>query len=340
MDYLRQLQADDDVRAETMRAAGGVLLGLAALAIALRKSGAAGGEAWSDLAILFVVGIPALILFGGGVAAASRADMPRPWHAAWVVFGIVLLYLTTQQMIEVVEGDAGAPLNVAWTFAVVAVASLIAARETFARFGWLAAGIAAAISFLAVCDELSTDGIFADLDTIRILCMVIFVALLAAAFFAQRSGLADEDEGSELITAAGIFFVLGAGIASIAVLSVGAALSTAPGAVPPVDRSAVPEPSLFWDVVLGLGSLLLVAAGNLLDKRGPVYVGTIGLIVFVAATGTDLDNPERDGSLVGWPLVLTVAAIAAIAASLLISTRKQTPRTETQPDPGGTPWSP
>lgn len=340
MDYLRRIQGDDDARRETIRAAGGVLLGLAAIAIALRKSGAAGGEAWGETALLLTFGIPALILFGGGVAAAGEADLPRPWHAAWIVLGIVLLYLTTQEMIEVVDGDTGAPLNIAWTFAVVAVASVIAAREAFVRFGWLAAGLAAGISFLALCEELLPDGIGEELSTFRSVCMLVTAGLLAGAYLSYRAGTTDDDEASELLTAAGIFFVIGTAIAGLTVLFVGAALSAAPGtAVPPIDRSAVPEPSTFWDAVLGLGSLGLVVLGNLLEKRGPVYVGAVGLTVFIVIVGTDLGNPDRDGSLVGWPLVLTLAAIVAVGASVVGSSRDTAAPTETQSHPGGTPWS-
>ncbi len=65
----------------------------------------------------------------------------------------------------------------------------------------------------------------------------------------------------------------------------------------------------------------MVVAGSMLEKRGPVYVGSAGLLIFVVIVGTDLDNPDRDGSLAGWPLVLTVMAALAIAASAMVARR-------------------
>jgi hypothetical protein len=325
MEYLRQLQADDDVRAETFRAIGGLLLALAALVIAFRKSGSAGGEEWSDLAILIILVIPTLILFAGGLAAAQSADVPRPWHAAWVVFGVVLLYLSTQQLIEVVEGNGSAPLNVAWTFAVVAIASVIAARQAWVRFGWLAAGLAATVTWFALWDELLNDGIGASLDTFRILCMIATGALVIAAIVANRRGVTDKDESSELVTAAGVVFVLGAGIVSASIFFSAALAGFDPSSVP-VDTGSIAEPDLFWDVALLLGSLALIAAGNLIDQRGPVYVGAVGLALFVVIVGTDLDNPVRDGSLAGWPVVLVIGALVALALSLLGQSRSRPER--------------
>lgn len=321
MDFLRQLQTEDEVRAETARAIGGLLLGLAAIVIAFRKSGGAGGgEEWSDLALLFVLAVPALVLFGGGLAAAQSAEIPRPWHAVWVVLGIVLLYFSTQLLIDVLEGDTEAPLNIAWTFAVVAVASIIAAREAFVRFGWLVAGLAASVSWLAIWDELLTDGIGESLKTFRILCMVATLALLVAAFVAHRQAVTDTEESSELVTAAGVVFVLGAGIISAGFFFSGLLFGVSPSPEP-IEPDSIAEPELFWDIVLLVGSLALIAAGNLIENRGPIYVGTVGVVIFSFIVGTDIDNPDRDGSLVGWPLILVVAALTAVAASLLNTRR-------------------
>jgi cytochrome bd-type quinol oxidase subunit 2 len=232
---------------------------------------------------------------------------------------------------------------VAWTFAVVAVASLIAAREAFVRFGYLAAGIAGAIAFLAVCDELLEDGIAQEPSTFRNVFVVAAVALLVAAFVAYRSGTADEHEAAELVTASGILFVVGIGIVGLVFLYVSGLASVVPGAAGALDGGSAPEPSAFWDGVLGLGSLALVVGGNMLEKRGPVYVGGAGLAIFIAIVGTDLDNPDRDGSLVGWPLILTLAAIVALVASA-VGSQRDTPQNTAQrqqppPDPGGTPWN-
>jgi hypothetical protein len=63
--------------------------------------------------------------------------------------------------------------------------------------------------------------------------------------------------------------------------------------------------------------LALIGAGNLVALRGPVYVGSAGILIFVISVGLDLDDDSPAGKVIGWPLILLLAAAALIAASAL-----------------------
>ena len=312
VESLKQLQANDDERAETVRALGGLLLGIGALVLLVRKSTL---DSWDDFPLLLAWLIPALILYGGGIMAARAAE-PRLWHSVWVVFGLIFIYGTLLQFITLIDGNAGAPLNTVWTLCVVAAAGIAAAVLAGVRFGWLVAGIALAIAWLALWDEILENGIGDDAGTFRGLCMVATLLLVGLAWMIENRGR-EGSEAADVVTAAGLIFVVGAGLVGlqdVQSLFVPAGVPSAAG-VP--STSGGVEPSLFWDVVLLGGSILLVAAGTLTKVRGPVYVGAIGILTFVFLAGVDLDDDTPEGKLVGWPLILLLAAALAIAASFM-----------------------
>ncbi|MDQ2675620.1 MAG: hypothetical protein M3Y34_02335 [Actinomycetota bacterium] len=316
MTLLRDLQAKDDSRTEALRALGGLLLGIGGLVLLVRKSSFP-IDAWEDFPLLLVWLIPALILYGGGIAAA-RAAQPRLWHSVWVVFGILFLYGTLLQFITLLDGDTGSSLNTLWTLCVVAAAGVGAALFAKVRFGWLIAGVALAIAWLALWDEILADGIGADAGTFRGLCMVAALLLIALACAIETRGR-EGAEAAELVTAAGLIFVVGAGLIGLSDLS---SLVVAPDVTP---TAGGVEPSLFWDLVLLGGSILLVAAGGLTQVRGPVYVGAAGILTFVLLVGVDLDDDTPEGKVLGWPLILLVAAALAIAASFAAARRSSSP---------------
>ena len=312
MEFLRNLQARDDSRAEALRAVGGLLLGIGGLVLLVRKSSFP-DDAWEDFPLLFVWLIPAVILYAGGIAAA-RAARPKLWHSVWVVFGILFLYGALLQFIALLDGNTASSLNTLWTLSVVAAAGVGAALFARVSFGWLVAGVALAIAWLALWDEILADGIGGDAGTFRGLCMIAALLLVGLAWFIETRGR-EGTEAAELVTAAGLIFVVGAGLIGLSELS---SLLVATDVSP---TSGGVEPSLFWDLVLLGGAILLIAAGGLTGVRGPVYVGAAGILTFVLLVGVDLDDDTPAGNIVGWPLVLLLLAALAIAASLGVGRR-------------------
>lgn len=94
---------------------GGTLFAIGAAALGIRK-----GEDWGDLALLAVVGIPFLLLYGLGIAERGALVRGGSWRSVFLVFAIVLGNLTLFQFLALVGGDAGRPLHAAWIFLVTA----------------------------------------------------------------------------------------------------------------------------------------------------------------------------------------------------------------------------
>jgi hypothetical protein len=350
MEYLRTIQADDDDLRRGLRALGALLLGVGALVLAYRRSNFE--DPWGDFALLLVALLPAVLLYGGGFLAARSAVEARAWHGVFLVFGLIFALFTFFQFLELIDGNTGASLNIAWIFAVVGAMGVAAALIAGVRFGMLAAGIAFSIAWFAVWDEVLGDD-FSDAGTIRGLSVIAAVILGVAglALYLRRGGrfslsALDDPElalPSELFTAAGLVFLFGTGILSATgaiaqgiVTALGPLASQATGA-------SFAEPSLFWDIVLLLGSLKLIVLGTRLGFRGPAYVGAAGLAIFVVLVGLDLDDSSPSGSVVGWPLILLVLGAAALAASVFAPRRDApasvTPAPHTDPDPGPPPPS-
>jgi hypothetical protein len=307
MEFLKQLQAQDDERTEALRALGGLLLGIGGLVLILRKSVLP--EGWEDFPLFVVWLIPALVLYGGGIIAA-RATEPRLWHSVWVVFGLLFVYGSLLQFLALIDGDTGAPLNTVWTLCVVAAFAAAAAIFARVRFGWLVAGIALAIAWLSLWNEILENGIGDDAGTFRGLCMIATLLLVAMAWMIESRGR-DRSEAAEIVTAAGLIFVVGAGLIGLSDIST----LLVPTDVSPTSGGV--SPSLFWDLVLLGGSVLLIGAGAFVGARGPVYVGAAGILTFVLLVGIDLDDDSPEGKLIGWPLILLLAAALAIAGSLM-----------------------
>jgi hypothetical protein len=335
MEFVRSVQAGDDDARRALRLLGGVLLGVGALVLAFRRSNF--DDPWGDLPILVVVLIPAIVLYGGGFLAARAAGGSRAWHGVFLVFGLVFAFLTLNQFVELVGGDPGSSLNTAWIFAVVAALGALAALRAGVRFAMLAAGLAFLIAWLSLWDEVISDGIGSDAGTLRGLSILaaVVIGLAGVALHWRLRGRTFErpliDDHlpvpAELFTAAGIAFVFGAGLVSLTGAIEGAlaaAFSPLGGAT---GGSGFAEPSLFWDLVLLAGSLKLILIGAWIGMRGPVYVGALGLTLFTFLVGLDLDDSSPSGSVVGWPLVLLLAAAALLAASALLPARTARSRT-------------
>jgi peptidoglycan/LPS O-acetylase OafA/YrhL len=72
------------------------------------------------------------------------------------------------------------------------------------------------------------------------------------------------------------------------------------------------SPGLGWELVLIVGSLAVIAYAVLTRERGPAFIGVLALAIALALVAESGDEP----SVVGWPLVLLLAAGAALALGL------------------------
>jgi hypothetical protein len=296
------------------RALGGLLLATGVLVLLYRRTEFA--DPWGDGVIFWMLFLTALFLYGLGFLGARQVVVPRPWQLAFVVFGLVLLVFSGFGFVEWVGGNTGASLNVAWILGVTAVASFAAALLGGVRIGCLLGGLALTGAWLAVWDELLSSGLEGDVGTFRGLFLVIAVILLVIGALVALRGR-PEGGGTDLVTVAGISALFGAGVLTYAqsgfsVVPVGLGDST--GGV---------DTNIFWDAVLLLISLGLIAYGSISAYRGPGYVGAIGLVIFITVVGLDLDDSSPAGKVVGWPLILLLAAAALLVVSVLPALRRR-----------------
>jgi hypothetical protein len=311
----------DDTRDE-LRKLGGLLIGLAALMIYIRKGPllAVNPEQWAEFPMLLVLAIPAIYLYGSILTRPQTGEL-RPWQAVYNVFGLLFVPLALGQLVDVIGGNPTAELNIFWIAAATAAFAFYAGARAGVRVQFLLGSIAVIVSWTALWDKLLSDGIGANWGIYRGLLGIVAIGLLAAGLYVWRNNPGGDDVGasatapsgdlglwkaSELLTGAGIAAVIGC---SLGITALGN-LNPLSGSTPPI------ETSNFWDIMLLLVSLGLVALGSQIGTRGPVYVGAIGLGLFLVIAGFDLNSAEPNPFKFGvWPWVLLILGLIGIGLS-------------------------
>ncbi len=313
---MRDLLAPDDTR-DALRKYGGLLLGLGVLLLLIRK-----GDDWSDFVIFLLLGAMAVYLYGT-VFTSQHTDGIRPWQAAHSVFGLIFVPLALMQFIEVVDGS-GSSLNTFWIFGVTAALAFYAGAVKGIRFHLLAGSIAAIISWSALWNELLGDtGIAGHFGTYRGLLGILAILLLAVGLYLWRQGDDSHvvgtgtDQGGDRGLWKASELLTGAGIAAVLACSLG--ISSAATFFGPFGFTefTVVETAQVWDVLLLVISLGLVGLGAQIGVRGPAYIGSIGLFLWLLIVGLDLnEGEEADRTNLGlWPIVLLVVGALMVALS-------------------------
>jgi hypothetical protein len=191
------------------------------------------------------------------------------------------------------------------------------------RVQLLLGSIALIISWTALWDKLLSGGVGAHWGVYRGLLGLIAIGLLAGGLYLWRNNPGGDDvaasatgpggdlglwKASELLT--------GAGIAAVIACSLGI---TALGNLNPLGSGTPPiETTNVWDVLLLIVSIGLVAIGAQIGVRGPVYVGAIGLVLFLVIAGLDLNStPPEPFKLGVWPWVLLGLGVIGLGLSFV-----------------------
>lgn len=322
---MRDLLAPDYTR-DSLRKHGGLLLGLGVLMIFVRK-----GEDWSDFVIFVLLAAMAVYLYAS-VFTTNATDGARPWQAVHSVFGLIFVPLALAQFVDMIgdAGDSGNALNLVWIFGFTAALGFYAGAVKGIRVHLLLASIATIVAWSALWEKLLGDeGITGNIGVYRGLLGILAIILLGVGLYLWRrnddayvrdTGVeAGGDPGlwkaSELLTGAGIAAVLACSLAGPSAL-IASAVENLFGAFGAQVAPGV-ETSMLWDVLLLLVSLGLVGLGSTIGTRGPVYVGAIGLALFLFIVGFDLDEGgDADPTNLGlWPIVLVALGAGAVLLS-------------------------
>ena len=312
----------DDTR-DSLRKIGGLLIALAAAMIFVRKGPffQANPEQWADFPMFLVLAIPAVYLYGGVLTTVQTGGL-RSWQTVHSVVGLIFVALALLQFVDMIGGTSSAPLNIFWTLAVTAALAFYAGTLGV-RVQFLLGSIAVIISWTALWDKLISDGIGAHFGTYRGLLGLLAIALLAAALYAWRSNPGGDETAQTATGPAGDLglwkaseLLTGAGIAAVIACALGI---TAIGNLNPLGTGTPPiETNNFWDIMLLVVSLGLIGIGSQIGPRGPVYVGAIGLVLFVLIAGLDLNSDQPNPFKLGvWPWVLLVLGLIGVGLSFM-----------------------
>jgi hypothetical protein len=311
----------DDTR-DALRKLGALLIGLAALMIYIRKGPflASNPNQWAAFPMLLVLAIPAVFLYGSILTVPQTGEL-RPWQLVHNVFGLIFIPLALGEFIDVIGGTPTASLNVFWIAAATAALAFYAGSRAGVRVQFLLGSIALIVSWTALWNKILDNGIGAHWGIYRGLLGILAIGLLAGALYLWRNNPGGDDvaasvtapagdlglwKASELVTGAGIAAVIGCGLGITAIGN----LNPLSGSTPPIETSNL------WDILLLVISLGLVMIGSQIGTRGPVYVGVIGLVLFLAIAGFDLNsNPPNPFKFGGWPWVLLVGGLIGIGLS-------------------------
>ena len=302
-------------RREWLLLLGGLLFATGAVVLSIRKSSEtpAGGDPWGDFAILLVLLVPFLLLYGLGMAGRATGPDAEPWQAVYLVFALLLAPLVLFQFVETIDGDPGADLNVAWILAVTAALGAAAAILAGTAVAGALGAVAGIGSWLFFWDKLLEDP---STDSFRWLLIIIAAIYVGAAFLLRAWPRAPKLTG--LVTAGGLAAVVAALIGNVEPIA-GLLGEASGGLLEPEEPEA--GPGLGWDIFLVVVSAALIAFSAHTARRGPGLVGAFGLLAFILVVGSDLDalvEGDAEGSLVGWPLVLLLLGAAGIALTFLL----------------------
>jgi hypothetical protein len=297
-----------------LRMLGGVLFAAGAIIVFFRES-----ENWAEFPLLLTVLIPCALLYGlglaGGTIAPARPGVagpsvaPFPWQTVYLVFGVILMPVALLQFVDTIGGSPDDGWNITWVFLLTAAAALFASFRRGVRYSAFLGAVALLIAWLVVwVDKILDDP---GANTIRWL-LLIFAVLLAVGALALWESW--QPQGLEYLTVAGVA-ILGVGLTSLT------DLAEQIRGLRGLDFEGA-TPNFFWNAVLLLSALALIAFAARTGARGSGYMGGLILLLFMVIVGFDLADvlkgDERSTTLGFWDIVLLLGGAAGIAGSFVL----------------------
>src|SRR5262245_21754918 len=157
---MNDLVKPDDTR-DALRKMGGLLLGLGALMIYVRKGPflSVNPDQWAAFPMFLVLALPAAYLYGGAILSRPQTGELRPWQVVHSVFGLIFVPLALLQFVDLIGGSPNADLNIFWAFGATAVLAFYAGIVLGARVQLLLGSIALIVSFTAPWHKILSHGI-------------------------------------------------------------------------------------------------------------------------------------------------------------------------------------
>jgi uncharacterized membrane-anchored protein len=291
---------------------GGLLVAAGAVALEIRKA-----ASWGVGGRMLVVLVPAVVLYALALdVLGERRHGPRsdaePWQSVLAIVAVILNSIWLTLFFRWV-GVRGSPVTVAG-FVLTAASAGYAAWRANVRFAALLAGLDLVVAWLALWNKILGQP---SANTNRWLLMIVGVILVAGAVGLARRA---RREASEFVTAAGVAGVVASSIGvylGFFALTLNRVLRDI--GLRPLFSGLDARQHFIWDLVLLLISVGLITYGARARVRGPGYVGTAGLLIFVFSVGYQFTARRSPNSVAGWPVALLLIGAGALVLGFFAS---------------------
>lgn len=282
-------------------AAGTVFLTVLVLLLEVRFGGR-----WSDEARLLVAGAAALFVLGMAVPVPPDGVGPRAYLGTLYICAWILSLVTLFNLAQVLGADGLASGTITWVGGLQTTLALFFSRRRDAASGTLLAAFAGAVTAVSFVDW--TVGIN-DVEGARRVLLAVAVVLGLVALWQRVRGPA---HGVQLLNVVGLVV-----LAIALTFAVPIAIDFVFGGFLDSARDIDPERRLQvgtgWSLLMLVSGMSLIAAGAADAERGNVLMGILNLLAFIGLSWR--------GDLVGWPILLALAA----GTLLVIGLRPSTP---------------
>lgn len=269
-----------------------IALAVIALAVLVLVTTIRLGGPWASTINLIYTAIAAAVVLG--LAYLSPAGgRPAPYQTVLYVAGLGLAFIALLNLKDVFGSSSINPAGSRVWIALLLVA-LAAYGAWFRASGvmTLFAGLFTIVFVLSLVEWVFSPD--KPLETYRWLLAILVFAFIAVVLFTDL--IPEKFRQVAVVDAAG-FALLGLSLTFLGTNLVSELVGNQ-------------GTSAGWEIVIGLGSLLLIGYSMIAGDPGPGYLGGINLFAFSAiAAATD------DPSFVWWPLILLIITIAAFAAA-------------------------
>jgi hypothetical protein len=232
---------------------------------------------------------------------SPMGERPLAYQSALVLSALALLAVALLRLAQVLGADH--PFNsgtLLWTSAIFAAVALSSAVRFQSISCVLLGGLAIATFVLSFIDKVFNPSTITTFRWFLLLLAIGFAVAAALLRAGPREGWSVQSvnlAGLMLIGLSATFFVA-------AISGAIAAFGGAPGPV---------NAGFGWRIVLVVGSLAVIGYAAVTRERGPGYIGFVSIlfaiVIIALRTGGE--------TIMGWPIVLLLAAAATLALGLM-----------------------
>jgi hypothetical protein len=286
--------------ASPLRAAAAVLVAVAIAAMHVRLD-------WDAGFFLVVSLLASAIVVPWALGATPDRGLPDGPTSALIVAALVVVALTVGDLADALGGEGG-PGSTTWSALLFAGLAVIPGWLRDSPVAALASSVALGVAFIAAIDWIFDPS---EIGTFRWLFLLVALAYAGAAFVLEGDR---RRHAVQHVSAAGLALLVLAGTLYVEVVAQAFTQAFSGGLGGGISYNA----PLGWELVVLVGSAAVIGYAILRREPGPGYIGAIVL----AASTLIAAAPDGDGTLVGWPLLLLLLALAAVAGVLVTEDRR------------------